>query len=258
MKILCITQARLASSRLPGKVLKSVGNKNLLEIQIERLALSKKITDFLVATSINSSDDPIEQFCKLKKIKYFRGSEENVLSRFFHAAETVQPNYVVRVTADCPLIDPTIVDLVIDQCIKQKVDYASNTLNPTYPDGIDVEVFRYETLMNAFKNATLMSDKEHVTPYIWRNSTVKGKDLFNSYSIENSIDYSSYRLTVDEPADFEVIESLIKNLGSEKGWLDYILYLENNSSLKKLNSHYLRNEGFELSLKNDNRKDDLK
>jgi spore coat polysaccharide biosynthesis protein SpsF (cytidylyltransferase family) len=251
MKILAITQVRYGSTRLPAKVLKTVGGKTLLEIHLERILQSKRITKLIVATTNEDGIEHIIDIVKKKNVDFFQGSIDDVLSRFYHAAKPEFPDYIVRITSDCPLVDPVIIDKVIDECVTSDFDYVSNTMNPTYPDGIDVEVFRFSALEQAFNEASLKSDREHVTPYIWRNSSYKGGSIFKSNNIENSIDYSSYRITVDTDEDFQVIKYLIDNLGISKSWIEYVNFLDENKKIKNINQQYKRNEGYTKSLLND-------
>lgn len=251
MKILAITQARVGSTRLPGKVLKTIGDKSLLEIQLNRILQSKLVSKLKVATTVEPEASKIIEIASHCGVESFAGSIDDVLERFYLTAQPEAPDYVVRLTADCPLIDPVEIDRVIEACINSGVDYASNTLEPTLPDGLDVEVFKFSALEKAYREATLKSDREHVTPYIWRNSSVKGGELFKSLSVKNDQDFSQLRLTVDTPEDFNLIEQLINSLGIDKPWSVYVDYLNKNSELLKINAHYERNEGYQKSLKED-------
>ena len=192
MNIIGILQARTGSSRFKNKILKKIYNKSLLEIEIERIKQSKKIDKLIVATSINSEDNIIEDICIKNNIYFFRGSLNNVLERFYKIINIYKPAHIVRLTADCPLIDPEIIDLIINEHLKNKSDYTSNTIIPTYPDGMDVEVVKSSAIMQAHNNVIKKSDKEHVTSYI--NQRPNNFKLLN---IENSINLSKYRLTVD-------------------------------------------------------------
>ncbi len=173
------------------------------------------------------------------------------MERFYFAAKVEQPDYVVRLTSDCPLIDAEVIDKVISSCLESGSDYASNTLLPTYPDGVDVEVFKFSALENAYNNAELKSDREHVTPYIWRNSTFKGQILFKSINIDNKVDLSKHRITVDTIEDFLLIKALIEKLGNDKSFTVYIDYLDKHTELKEINNQHARNEGYDKSLLND-------
>ncbi len=251
MKILAITQARYGSSRLPGKILKEINAQSLLEIHLNRIKQSKLISKLKVATTNELDADKIELVCKKINVEVYKGSLDDVLERFYFTAKPENPDWIVRLTSDCPLIDPMVIDSVIQFAIDSNCDYASNTLNPTYPDGIDVEVFKFTALEKAFDEAFLKSDREHVTPYVWRNSTVKGGSIFKSMSFENKVDLSSVRLTVDKLEDFLVIEALVKALGVDKSWDVYTEYLKNHKEIEKINSHFIRNEGYQKSLKED-------
>lgn len=251
MKILAITQARYGSTRLPAKVLKEVNGISLLETHVKRILQSEFISKLIIATTKEAGAEHILAIARKVNTPVFQGSTDDVLDRFYHAALPEQPDYVVRITSDCPLIDSFEIDKVIQTCLSSDFDYVSNTLNPTFPDGIDCEVFKFEALEKAFNEATLKSDREHVTPYIWRNSSVKGGTLFKSGSVKNSEDYSSYRITVDTQEDFEVIRQLIEALGPDKSWKEYISYLNQHKEIKELNDRHIRNEGYQKSLLND-------
>jgi len=153
MKVTAIIQARMTSTRLPGKVLKKVLNKSLLEYQLERVARSELIDEIIVATTLNESDDPIVGLCKQLGVSIFRGSEGDVLSRYYEAARQYNSDVVVRLTSDCPLIDPKIIDRVIQMYLTKKFDYVSNTQLKTFPRGMDTEVFSFEILQTAYCNA---------------------------------------------------------------------------------------------------------
>lgn len=249
MNVLAITQARTGSTRLPGKVLKKVGEKTLLEIHFDRILKSKRIDKLLVATTVAPEDDAIAELASAHGLLFSRGSVQNVLDRFYQAALPHKPQWVVRLTSDCPLIDPGLIDMVIDKAISLKVDYCSNTLAPMFPDGMDVEVFTFEALEKAWHEATSASDKEHVTPYIHQNSSFYGKELFSAINIANTENYGDVRLTVDEASDFEVISLLIEKLGTDKDWKTYADYYKSNGLVNGINRHINRNEGYQSSLK---------
>jgi glutamate-1-semialdehyde aminotransferase/spore coat polysaccharide biosynthesis protein SpsF (cytidylyltransferase family) len=251
MKIIAITQARYGSSRLPGKVLMHINGISLLQIHLERVRKSNRIDEFIIATTFEKEANRIIELAERLGVSTFRGSTENVLERFYLAAKEKNPDYVVRVTSDCPLIDSKVIDSVIDKCIAEGLDYCSNTLEPTFPDGCDIEIFRFDALEKAFNCANLSSEKEHVTPYIWKNSSFLGGKYFRSDNFYNKIDYSKFRLTVDEQSDFELITKLVEMLGYQADWQDYIAILENDDKLFNLNSQFKRNEGLVRSMKND-------
>ena len=251
MKILAITQARYGSSRLPGKILKTIAGKTLLEIHLTRILQSKRISKLKIATTVEEGADKIIAIGEKLGVNSYKGSLDDVLERFYFAALPENPDYLVRLTSDCPLIDPREIDKVIDACISNDVDYASNTLTPTFPDGIDAEVFKFSALKKAYEKATVKSDREHVTPYIWRNSTEKGGSVFTSVNVSNPHDFSKYRITVDTDKDFAVMQKLVEELGIDKPWQDYISFLDNNEDVKAINAEYERNEGYSKSIKND-------
>jgi spore coat polysaccharide biosynthesis protein SpsF len=248
MKVLAITQARVASSRLPKKILKTINGVPLLTIHLNRILQSKLITKLIIATTYEEGVEPILKICNEIDVAFYQGSLNDVLDRFYQAALPQKPNWVVRLTSDCPLIDPIVIDKVVQVAIDHDVDYASNTLNPSYPDGIDVEVFKFSALEKAFKEATLMSEREHVTPYIWKNSDIKGGKIFKAFNVENKEDLSAIRLTVDTIEDFEVIEKLVQIQGTDRDWLTYVDTLNNHPEIKEINQKYRRNEGYNKSI----------
>lgn len=252
MEVLAITQARSGSTRLPNKILMDIAGESLLAIHINRIKKSSKIDELLIATTVANEDDAIVNIAKENHLPYYQGSIANVLDRFYQAAKELKPKWVVRLTSDCPLIDSKLIDDVVEYAIKNNNDYCSNTLNPTFPDGMDIEVFKFSALEKAWNEAELDSEKEHVTPYIHKNSTFNGNNLFTSSSYENETDYGSVRLTVDEPSDFEVIKHIIENLGTNKGWEEYANYYLSNNDIKNINSGISRNEGYKQSLNQDN------
>lgn len=251
MEVLAITQARSGSTRLPNKVLKKIGNQTLLDIHIQRILKSTRINQLLVATTIDPLDAKIVEIAKANGVPFHQGSIENVLDRFYKAAISHKPKWVVRLTSDCPLIDAQLIDSIIDYTMQKNVDYCSNTLNPTFPDGMDIEVFKFSALEKAWKDAKLDSEKEHVTPFIHKNSSFNGLNLFSSSNFETEESFAHVRLTVDEPEDFEVIKLTIKQLGLDKNWKEYTEFYLSNEEVYKLNSSSKRNEGYEKSLKED-------
>ena len=254
MKILAITQARIGSTRLPGKILKTVKGETLLEIHLKRVLQSKLISKLKVATTIETDADKIVDVANRFGIDVYKGSVNNVLERFYQTAKPENPDWVVRLTSDCPLIDPVEIDKVIQHAINNDLDYVSNALEPTYPDGLDTEVFKFSALEKAYNEAKATSELEHVTPYIWKNSTFKGGSIFSSDCVMNEKDYSGLRLTVDTLEDFLVIEKLITMLGTHKPWMEYVKAMEENPEIQELNKHFARNEGYEKSIKKDKEK----
>lgn len=250
VKTVLVTQARTGSTRLPGKVLMEVNKKPLLKIHLERLKNCKNVDKIIVATTDNVQDNIIKELVSDWGYEVYRGSEMDVLDRYYQAVKTIEPLWVVRVTSDCPLIDPLLVDKVIEFTQINNKDYGSNVIDETFPDGQDVEVFKYSTLETAWKNAKKSSDREHVTTYIRNNSNLKGMNIFSAVSYKNKIDYSKIRMTVDEQPDFELVCKIISELGISKTWIEYTDYIIKNE-LFEINGNIIRNEGYLKSLKND-------
>ena len=250
LNTILITQARLGSKRLPKKVMLQISDKSLLEIHLERLKQAKEIDKIIVASTTNKSDELI--YNKSIKLGFdcYRGSEENVLDRFYNAVKDYNPKWIVRVTSDCPLIDPILVDSVIKFVKKSDKDYGSNVLIEHFPDGQDIEVFKFSALKKAWEMATLKSELEHVTPFIKNNSDFNGKDIFSSINFPCKKNYSKIRMTVDEKEDVELIKVLVENLGFKCTWEEYTYYIINNK-LNKINNKFIRNDGYIKSLKNE-------
>lgn len=247
--ILAILQARYSSTRLPGKVLMPIFGKPMLLRQVERVQRSQLIDKLIIATSADASDDSLAKLCSGNGIACFRGSLNDVLDRFYRAASQYKPEHVVRLTGDCPLADSDLIDRVISNHLSGSFDYTSNVATPTYPDGLDVEVFKYQVLAEAWQKATLPSQREHVTPYISRQP-----DLFAIGSVNNAVDLSGLRWTVDEQEDFELIKNIYENLYPRNPAFttaDVLAFLEQNTKLGSMNKHYRRNEGLEKSLRQD-------
>lgn len=253
MKTLCIIQARMGSTRLPGKVLLEVDGVSLLECEIGRVREAHHIDALVVATTTKQEDDVIEALCTRLGVDCFRGPEDDVLERYRQCAAGY-PDYpaIVRITGDCPLIDPRVIDEVIDFFYAEGLDYASNVLEETFPDGMDVEVFKREALFEAAEKAKLLSEREHVTPYI------RGQSHFKKGNVVAPHDFSHIRLTVDEPADFEVVSFLIAHAPHDAGYLDHIALLAKHPELILKNLHIKRNEGWEKSLRNDSAREQSK
>lgn len=250
LKTVLVTQARSGSSRLPGKVLKIIDGKTLLQIHLERLKNCKKVSEIVVATTTKEEDTIIYNQALEWGFKSSRGSELDVLDRFYQAVKDKNVDWIVRVTSDCPLLDPSLVDAVISFVQEKNMDYGTNCLVEHYPDGQDIEVFKFSALETAWKNAKLTSEREHVTLYIRNHANGMGDNLFKIVNFPCENDYSNIRMTVDEPRDFDLIEYLINKLGTEKSWLDYTNYMIDHN-LTKMNNKIIRNEGLLKSLKND-------
>ena len=236
-RVVVIVQARMGSSRLPGKVLKEILGKPLLGYVIERIKMSLLISDLIIATSTQISDDAIAAYCSMHGIKFYRGSEDDVLSRYMEAAILFEADFIVRVCADSPLIDPVLVDEIIqDFLLKYPLcDYLSNTINQTYPLGMNIELFSFRALQEAHLNAVLPHEREHVTPYIYCHP-----GRFNICQKHYQFDLSNLRLTVDVPEDFELVRLILERIYPDNpkfGLSDIVSLYNQNPKLFKINSH---------------------
>ena len=238
-KIIAIVQARSDSSRFPRKVLKKINGQEIIKIIFKRLKKSKKIDKVILATTKKKSDDFLSKIISKIGFEVYRGSENNVLSRYYNVNKIHKADYIVRITGDCPFVDPKIVDLIIDQTIKSKADYCSNVIKYTLPDGFDVEVFSKQTLKVAFKNAKNSFDKEHVTAYMLKSKKLKKVN----YDILPK--NTTYRLCLDQYEDFELIEKIFMNFKPDIyfGYKKILNFLKKNKKISKINSHILQNEG---------------
>jgi len=249
MSVIIVLQARLSSTRLPGKVLQPICGFPMLGLQLERIKRAKHFERLVVATSTDQHDNPIAKLCEDLQVDCYRGSLEDVLDRFYKAAKQYEPIHVVRLTGDCPLTDPELIDAVIQHHIVSGADYTSNTMDPTFPDGLDVEVVRFSALEQAHAAAKLNSEREHVTPYFYNHP-----ELFRLASFKSKIDRSPMRWVVDEPADFNFVTRVYEYLYSAKpnfNTNDVLALLEDNPDLALINASYRRNEGYEKSLAKD-------
>jgi spore coat polysaccharide biosynthesis protein SpsF len=249
MNSVAIIQARMGSSRLPGKVLKDICGKPMLQRVVERISQAKSLSRVVVATTTSSDDDAIEKFCDGHGIDSFRGSQNDVLDRYHGAAEKFSADTVVRITADCPLADPEIIDLVVRNFLTAggAFDYYSNINPPTYPDGLDTEVFSRQSLEIMWQEARLKSEREHVTLFI-RNHP----ERFRIGNLTGEIDLSQMRWTVDEPADLEFVVGVYASFGEKKfGFMDVVGYLTRHPGLTELNKGIIRDEGLLKSLRED-------
>lgn len=241
-----ILQARMGSKRFPGKVLQCINGETLLSYQVKRIRKCKLIDELVVATSNKNIDDVIEDECKKLGVIIFRGEEDDVLSRYYKCAKKFNFQTIVRVTGDCPLVDPKIIDEAISLFKEKEVDYCANTIPPStsmYPDGSDVEVFSFNALKKSFFECSDCLYREHVTFYIWRTSK------FATYQMKYKKDCSNLRITVDYKRDLEVINKIDHYLKINKrfGHLDEILiFLENNKKIANINSKYNFGDGWNI------------
>lgn len=248
-KVIAIIQVRLDSTRLPRKALRDIIGKPMIIHLLERTEKSELINDIVIATTKSKSDDEVVDVVKKYGLPIFRGNYEDVLDRYYNAAKKHKADVIVRITGDCPLMDPQIIDKIIQYFIDHDYDYVSNTIKPTYPDGLCVEAFSFKTLEKAWNEAKLLSEREHVTPYI-----TKHPEIFKVKNIENSIDLSHLRWCVDQQEDLEFVTEVFKRLYNKDAIFfmeDVLELLDGSPELKEINIGIQRNEGYLRSLKED-------
>tara|TARA_B110000495_G_scaffold202105_1_gene221268 strand:- start:4333 stop:5079 length:747 start_codon:yes stop_codon:yes gene_type:complete len=245
MKIGIIIQARTDSDRFPKKVLELIDDKSVLWHVINQCKQTK--LEIIVATTKRKIDDPIVEIAKKAKVRFFRGSKNDVLDRYYQAAKKFGLEWIIRITADCPIVDPRESIKVVKLLRSGNIDYVALD-EKTYPDGLDTEGFTFESLEIAWKNAKLKSEREHVTPYI-----KKEKNKFKKKIIPYSKNLSHFRFTVDYKEDLELLEHILINLKNKKiiHLNDIVKIVEKNPELIKINSFHKRNEGYKISVKND-------
>jgi spore coat polysaccharide biosynthesis protein SpsF len=233
-----IVQARMGSTRLPGKVLHEVMGEPLLARQLERLQRIRADVRVIVATTENAADDPIVDLCESIGIPVYRGSEDDVLERYAEAAAYADADPVIRITADCPFIDPAISRLVLERYEAGDCDYASNTLVRTYPRGLDTEVFAAARLGQASREARTLPEREHVTPYFYQHP-----DRFRLCSVENETDLSTHRWTVDTAEDVQFVTEVLERLIPMRpafAMEDVLAVLQSEPALREINSHVVQ------------------
>lgn len=244
-KFSAIVQARMGSTRLPGKIMKDLSGKPVLWHVVDRLKHSKKIDKVIIATTVLAEDDKVENFCEENNIPFFRGSVEDVLSRYYYTAQKFSCKNIIRITSDCPVIDPEIIDKMIDLFDNEnsgevKIDYLSNSLERTFPRGLDAEIFTFDVLEKTFNSATEKYEKEHVTPYIYKHPA-----LFKLKNYSNDKDYSNLRWTLDTPQDLQLIREIYNVLykGNKIFLFKEILELvKKNPKLKEINNSIKQKE----------------
>ena len=230
----------MGSERLPNKVMKVVGDDTILGHVINRVVKIKQVSEIMVATTTLPEDQSIFDYCTNRNVKCYRGNSKNVLDRFYRAALATSAEAIMRITADCPVLDPDVSYKVLDLFLRKECDYASNVLPPTYPDGMDTEVFSFETLESAFRSSTNSYQKEHVTPYIYQNP-----HLFKILNLESEKDLSSFRLVVDTKEDFNFIKKIYEVLGDSFYTVNHkelIKFVTQHSDLKYIKLSSKRNE----------------
>ena len=237
MKIVAIIQARMGSTRLPGKVLADLGGYSVLARVVGRLRRSALIDEIVVATTDCVADDAIVRECQRLETAFFRGSENDVLDRYYQAVRNYTAETIVRITSDCPMIDPELVDETIQTLQRQRADYASNVLSRTFPRGLDTEVFTVEALERAHHNANEFYEREHVTPYLYEHP-----EMFRLASVRGWIDYSQYRWTLDTAQDLALLRAIYARFANADrfGWRDAIQLMESEPDLTELNAHVVQ------------------
>jgi spore coat polysaccharide biosynthesis protein SpsF len=237
MTTLAIIQARMGSSRLPGKVLLDLGGATVLARVVRRLERSQQISQIVVATTTVPADEAIVNECERLQVSCFRGSEDDVLDRYYQAARLYSADTVVRITSDCPLIDPMLVDETIRVFKDECTDYASDVLPRTYPRGLDSEVFTSAALERAWREAREPYQREHVTPYLYEHP-----ESFRLASARGDVDHSRYRWTLDTPEDLELLRAIYSRFDNRDDfrWQDVIALMEREPELAELNSQVLQ------------------
>ncbi|AUG56266.1 cytidylyltransferase domain-containing protein [Acetivibrio saccincola] len=229
MKVSAIIQARTGSSRLPGKVLKEICGLPVLVHVINRVKQAKKVNEIIVATTDKASDEVIVDISEMENIKVFRGSEEDVLERYYKTALHFKSDIIVRITSDNPLTDHRLIDKIVENLIIHNADYSCNNMPSTYPYGLDCECFTFQVLEEAFFNAKDKYEREHVTPYIREN-----KELFKIVSIKGNDNYSHLRWTLDTQEDYNHIKEIFENLYHKNKYFlteDIIQFLQENKRI---------------------------
>lgn len=251
MRYLAMIQARCGSTRLPNKVLKDICGKPQLQRVIERVQKSKLVDEVMVITSISKGNLPILRLCADLGVRVGVGSEDDVLDRYYQNARLIGPEYVIRITGDCPLIDAELLDEAIDYMDKD-VDYCSNTLEPTFADGLDFEIIKYAALEKSWKEAIHTFEREHVTQYIIRHP-----ELFRCINYASQVgDFSEQRWTVDEIEDYELVKKIYEHFFDEVGVEDFgykeiLSYIKEHPEIETINKKYTRNEGLQKSIDED-------
>jgi len=237
--IVAIVQARMGSTRLPNKVMKPICGIPMIELLLTRLARAKEVDQIIVATSIDERNLPLVDHVRKLGYACEQGSENDVLERYLQTAEKHAADVVVRITGDCPLVDPDLVDEIIRLFKAANVDYCSNTNPPTYPDGLDIEIFTFKALEQASQETSDTFDREHVTPYLRK----PGK--FQTAALQHSQDLSALRWTVDEPVDLAVIEKVFQHYHprTDFTWSEVLTLQSQQPELFNINQHIIRNEG---------------
>lgn len=250
IKYLVMIQARCGSTRLPNKVLKDLCGKPALQRMIERVQQSKIVDEIMVVTSIEKNNLPILKLCAELGVRVGVGSENDVLDRYYQTAKLIEPEYIIRLTADCPCFDADLLDLALEK-MPNDADYLG-MISETFADGLDLEVIKFSALEKTWKEANHSFEREHVTQYI-----IKHPEIFKLYDFESPIgDFGNHRWTVDEAEDFDLVECVYNHFIREKevenfGYKEILQFLNDNPEIVALNKKYSRNEGLKKSIKED-------
>jgi spore coat polysaccharide biosynthesis protein SpsF len=237
MRIVSIIQARMGSTRLPGKIMKDLGGATVLACVVRRVRRVRLLGEVIVATTKEPADDVVLQESRRLSVQVFRGDETDVLDRYYRAAQWAKAEAIVRITSDCPFLEPEIIDKVVLGFLDRQPDYASNTLERTYPRGLDTEVITQETLACAWEEAQQTYQRSHVTPYIYENPS-----RFRILSVTGDTDYSSHRWTIDTPEDLTFIRAVYERLGNHEcfTWRDVLSLLAREPALMDLNRQVIQ------------------
>ena len=247
LNISAIIQARIGSTRLPGKVLMKLNEDTVLSLLLKQLKHSKFLAEKIIATTNNPKDDVIEKFTTSNNIKLFRGDSDNVLDRYYQCAKRFSLTHIVRITADNPLIDPDIIDQAIKKYSTFNYDYLTNSIDRTFPNGTEVEIFSFDALEIAWKYAKKKSEREHVTPYFYNNPK-----KFKIHHFKQKKNQSKFRYTIDRKEDYALMVEILSRIKKRPvRTSDIIDLLTTNPQLLKLNSHIITNEGYIKSIKED-------
>jgi len=234
--VTAIIQARMGSARLPGKVLIDIGGQSVLRRVVERVRGAARVNRVVIAATDSPADESLISECRRIGVPYFRGSELDVLDRYFHAAQHFGCEAVLRITSDCPLIAPELIDELIAAFAREQPDFACNVAPRTYPRGLDAEVFTTEALQRAWQLADAPHQREHVTPIFYER-----RDLFYMVAVRGDCDYSRYRWTLDTTDDLRLIRAIYQNFANrEFGWRDVIALMEQHPELECINAHVVQ------------------
>tara|TARA_B100000678_G_scaffold286542_1_gene291449 strand:+ start:340 stop:1101 length:762 start_codon:yes stop_codon:yes gene_type:complete len=243
----CIIQARTGSTRFPKKILNKIDEMHtVLEFLIKQLKNSRKIDKIVIATTCSNDDEKIVELCKQLDLDFFQGDENDLVDRYYKCAKKFNFENIIRITSDCPLMDPYLVDEGIDKFLEEGCDYLTNSTG-SFPHGVDFSIFKFSVLEKTWKNARLLSEKEHIIPYMEKNES-----NFNTIFIKNDNDHSKFRITLDWPDDLELLRIIVSRIDNRPILIqDVVKLLDNNLNLLKINDGHNRDEGYLKSLKND-------